>query len=623
MTPGAAQNVKIAGEHQRRTIYYLNTVDSFVSKTNPNAVKIKNRNYTMSNYVLKLSGIVNCIVFSGILIGITFFISCDLSPNSAGDTPDGSLVLNVTSSSPAASITRIPDLPFYNQDDIVNVTAAVNPGYTFTGWSGDITSSNPSVSIAMNSSKTIYANFKNSSGKELFSLVESSADGDVTLSPEGGVYESGTIVYAYPRPAYGFTFKNWSGAVNSSEELVSVAINGNVNLKANFAIDPNVSFATLTIDPPPVGGKLVLDPPASASGNIYRYKPGTQVTVTAVCDSGYQLYSWNKDLSTNPVTNNSLTVTMNVNCTVSATFKKAPDGVNWRVLNCGNQNGLTSVVKGGNTLVIAGNSGTILTSADGVQWTLRPTGVKNCLNCVIWTGSLFVCVGDSSTILTSTDAVNWVKQYTSTGDHLQSVIWTGQKFVAVGGYMKNSAETYSCILTSSDGVTWTKHSSSYGIWYCIAWNGKIMTGGSYNYNFSTVSDYSQSYLMQSINGIDWNMAGTSIPLEASFTSIVWTGDKFAAVGGSRSSDYFSSAYISADGNLWVPNRIPTRNFINDVAWTGNNLVAVGKQGDIYYSIDGSIWTKSTSGTTSDIYGVTWTGERLYAVGYGGLLLTSP
>jgi hypothetical protein len=150
-----------------------------------------------------------------------------------------------------------------------------------------------------------------------------------------------------------------------------------------------------------------------------------------------------------------------------------------------------------------------------------------------------------------------------------------------------------------------------------------MVGGSYDYNFSTVSDNSQSYLTRSNDGINWKMAGTTIPLEVSFTSIIWTGDNFVAVGGSRSSDYFSSSYISADGDLWEANRIPTRNFINDVAWTGNNLVAVGKKGDIYYSINGSTWTKSTSGTTSDIYGVTWTGDRLYAVGYGGLLLTSP
>jgi uncharacterized repeat protein (TIGR02543 family) len=562
-------------------------------------------------------------IVPGILFYLVMFLSCDLSPNGANETPDGPLVLNVTSSSAVASITRIPDLPFYNQDDIVNIVASANSGYSFTGWSGDITSSNPSISIVMNSSKTIYANFNNSSGNQLFSLVESSFDGEVTLSPDGGVYESGTTVYAYPRPGYGFTFESWSGVVNSREELVSVVMNGNVNLKANFAIDPKVSFATLKIDPPPVHGKLVLDPPGAVSGNIYRYKPGTQVTVTAVSDSGYQLYSWIKDFSNNPVSKQSVTVTMDSNYTISATFNKAPDGVSWTLLNSGNQNGLVSIIKGGNTLVIVGNSGTILTSANGEQWSLRSSGVKNCLNSVIWTGTLFVCVGDSSTILTSPDAITWEKRYSATRDHLQSVVWTGKQFVAVGGYMENSATTYSCILTSPDGITWTKHSSISGIWYSIAWNGKIMVGGSYDYNFSTVSDNSQSYLTRSNDGINWKMAGTTIPLEVSFTSIIWTGDNFVAVGGSRSSDYFSSSYISADGDLWEANRIPTRNFINDVAWTGNNLVAVGKKGDIYYSINGSTWTKSTSGTTSDIYGVTWTGDRLYAVGYGGLLLTSP
>lgn len=559
------------------------------------------------------------------LLLLTLLLSCDFSPSSlVTDEPgDQPMTLATTISSDVATITRVPDLPTYSPDDRVIVTATAHYGYTFTGWSGDVTSSDSTVVVVMNSSKTLYANFRNSAGAPLYSLVTSSPNGSVTLSPEGGLYDSGTTVHAYPRPGYGYTFAKWSGAANSTEELVSLVITGNAYLQADFSLDANAEFATITIDPAPSGGEVLLDPPGIVSGTMHRYEPGTAVTVAAVPDTGYELSSWDKDFSSTPVGNQSFTVTVDSSYTLSATFSKAPDGVHWTELNSGNKNGLIAIIKADNKLVIAGNNGTILTSTDGEEWTLRETGVTTCLNCVIWTGNLFVCVGDSSTILTSTDAVTWERRYSATRDHLQSVVWTGKQFIAGGGYMQNSASTYGCILTSDDGITWKKTYSSWGICYSIAWNGELLVGSSYDFNFTTVSDNSRSYLLTSTDGLDWDMVDTYIPLEVSFTSIIWTGKQFAAIGGSRSSDAFSSAYVSTNGTTWVKNRISTRNFMNSVTWTGNTLVAVGKKGDIFYSTSGSSWKQATSGTTSDIYGVTWSGDKLYAVGYGGLLLRSP
>jgi len=42
---------------------------------------------------------------------------------------------------------------------VVQLTATANPGWTFSGWSGDLTSSTNPDSITMNGDKFVTANF--------------------------------------------------------------------------------------------------------------------------------------------------------------------------------------------------------------------------------------------------------------------------------------------------------------------------------------------------------------------------------------------------------------------------------------------------------------------------------
>jgi photosystem II stability/assembly factor-like uncharacterized protein len=316
---------------------------------------------------------------------------------------------------------------------------------------------------------------------------------------------------------------------------------------------------------------------------------------------------------------------MNRDRTISATFSKAPEGTKWTKRTSGTGNGLIFPIWDGKQIVVAGNSGLILTSPDGINWTTYTTETQECLNCVIWTGSKYVCVGDDGVILTSTDSKTWTMQNSSTTYSLQSVVWTGTQYVAVGGYIRDSGTNYGCLLTSPDAVTWTSHSVGSGIWYCLAWNGKIMVGAGFDYDYTTVSDYSTSFLNMSHNGTEWSPCSTYIPSEASLTSIIWTGSQFVAVGGCRSSTYdnYSSAYTSSDGLTWTESTIRTMSFISAVTWTDNTYVAVGNDGMIYTSQDADYWTSRESGTTDHLFGVTWTGSQLVAVGYGGLILTSP
>ncbi|MGB9602294.1 MAG: type I-E CRISPR-associated protein Cas7/Cse4/CasC, partial [Limisphaerales bacterium] len=52
-----------------------------------------------------------------------------------------------------------PDQSSYPSGTVVTLTATANPGYTFTGWSGDLTGTTNPITITMNANKTVTATF--------------------------------------------------------------------------------------------------------------------------------------------------------------------------------------------------------------------------------------------------------------------------------------------------------------------------------------------------------------------------------------------------------------------------------------------------------------------------------
>jgi uncharacterized repeat protein (TIGR02543 family) len=57
------------------------------------------------------------------------------------------------------AVTLSPNQPSYLTRDLVAVSASPLPGYLFSGWSGDISGTTPSVTVTMDSNKSIAANF--------------------------------------------------------------------------------------------------------------------------------------------------------------------------------------------------------------------------------------------------------------------------------------------------------------------------------------------------------------------------------------------------------------------------------------------------------------------------------
>ena len=133
--------------------------------------------------------------------------------------------------------------------------------------------------------------------------VEASDGGSVSTT--GGSYELGSVLTITATPNEGYEFIGWTGSNETSMEI-TIEVNSNIELIANFQLIPIPEF---TLDLSSGNGGII-----SGEGGIY--KEGTEVTISAIPDEGYSFLEWSNGSTENP-----LTLTINSNQTISATFE--------------------------------------------------------------------------------------------------------------------------------------------------------------------------------------------------------------------------------------------------------------------------------------------------------------
>jgi hypothetical protein len=147
-------------------------------------------------------------------------------------------------------------------------------------------------------------------------------------------------------------------------------------------------------------------------------------------------------------------------------------GLDWREANPGltTQN-LQGVAERDGTFVVAGASGTILTSANGSTWVQRLSGTLNTLSAVAAHAGGFVAAGDRGTLLSSSDGVFWRTEYSGVTNWIYGVKFVNNRFIAVG--------EAGLILESADGKRWDVRNSGTSTWLnSVAYtNGKYFVSG--------------------------------------------------------------------------------------------------------------------------------------------------
>lgn len=209
------------------------------------------------------------------------------------------------------AVSRQPDLEFYEQDTTVTVSAHPNTGYTFIGWSGDVSSSDSTIVLVMDSNKSLIATFEQN---EYSITTTVSGEGTITKSPEKESYTHGEIVKLTAEPATGYTFKSWGGDISSSEPSLEIAIDGSKTITAIF--EQNLYTIAITKEGE---GTITKDPDKSS------YIHGEKVTLTASASSGYTFASWSGDASGTETT---IELTMDGNKDVTAKFNQNTYTVN-------------------------------------------------------------------------------------------------------------------------------------------------------------------------------------------------------------------------------------------------------------------------------------------------------
>jgi DMSO/TMAO reductase YedYZ molybdopterin-dependent catalytic subunit len=143
--------------------------------------------------------------------------------------PSNTLTIDVNGN---GTVTKDPDQETYASGTQVTITAIPAAGYEFTGWSGDLVSTDNPATVVMNSNMSITANFE-----VTYALaIDITGNGTVTKDPDQETYASGTQVTITAIPAAGYEFTGWSGDLVSTDNPATVVMNSNMAISADFEV---------------------------------------------------------------------------------------------------------------------------------------------------------------------------------------------------------------------------------------------------------------------------------------------------------------------------------------------------------------------------------------------------
>ena len=183
---------------------------------------------------------------------------------------------------------------------VVTLDASADACHEFTGWTGSITWGNSPVDVVMDGDKNIAAGFS-----ILTYTVTISGDGEGQVSVDGVVQslpwsdtvDCGTTLALQATPDSCWQFDGWSGDLSSSDNPVSLVVDGTKTISAGFS----ETEYSLSVDG--AGGSVLVDGSPQSLPWSGSYICGSSVTLEAVPDEHREFAGWSGDLSgsDNPV----------------------------------------------------------------------------------------------------------------------------------------------------------------------------------------------------------------------------------------------------------------------------------------------------------------------------------
>lgn len=178
-------------------------------------------------------------------------------------------------------VQRALDKVDYLCGDVETLTALDQPGWAFTGWTGDVTSAEHALALPMSGPLALTATFVAVPQYTLAASV-TAGSGAIALSPPGGVYNAGTVVTVMAVPDTGWGLVAWSGDLAGDLNPRTLVMDGDRSVGAAFG-----ELAVHTVALASIGNGAIVADPAGGS-----YFHGTQVALTAVPDPGWVFGGW-------------------------------------------------------------------------------------------------------------------------------------------------------------------------------------------------------------------------------------------------------------------------------------------------------------------------------------------
>jgi uncharacterized repeat protein (TIGR02543 family) len=135
----------------------------------------------------------------------------------------------------------------YDAGTVVTLTAVPASNYIFGGWSGDVYGTTTSISITMDSDKSVTAKFAPEGATYTLTILKSGSGTGTVTSDDGAIncgsvcsqtYTSGTLINLTATPDANSGFENWSGDIYATAPTVPVIISGDMTIIAVFGPPP-------------------------------------------------------------------------------------------------------------------------------------------------------------------------------------------------------------------------------------------------------------------------------------------------------------------------------------------------------------------------------------------------
>jgi hypothetical protein len=135
----------------------------------------------------------------------------------------------------------LPGSHIYDEGTQLSIKATADNNYRFGEWSGDASGTDDSISIFMNSNKTISASFI-----RLYTLtIISGGNGTTDPTPGSHIYDEGTTVAVTATPNTHYTFTVWSGDASGISNPSTILMDSDKTITASFIriVYPPLSFS--------------------------------------------------------------------------------------------------------------------------------------------------------------------------------------------------------------------------------------------------------------------------------------------------------------------------------------------------------------------------------------------